>query len=992
MERNRLMQNKGFTIIETLMALAILGISAVGVYRFMGGIQKIAYRTEQLGDMESVLTQASENGRRLLADVGTDSTDGVCRFFRLASNADVSRLSSGVEGIDLELFRPIAAGAAADVANVDKLASSPDLWAKTFTTDKWKAVGNCWADVGGSSNEVGRYQRCYELMPNAWSEVGDADTVANRKIRVQIALSPVKFNSQGNALLGKANNIEVVTLPKSSEPAKRINARDHGFLVTAKVAWESAQRKEVRTHYNLVWAGEFSCLYGKKYDLSNLPKCVGVTNPGAPTPASAARTQCNNSIIAARAAGTLKEIPVYLNPSGIGSGASDNNRSVQIFSANHDPRGLSVEFLDTTFTVANIKSVNGENRAVTMAGKDAQGHDMSYSAACSEKSFRCRKRTSQARDWAGYIDLNALLRYRQAVAQDVQPVLSFRKPAGAGSFQSITAGTDLNSVVGFTNRFYNPTNKTLTINRSVGQLAMRVTEADKGLCNKLCENEYSPQWSAYLTFGSTMAAEDRKKTGCVCCTMKQCAAVGSKTAACATQPIEPQDAKIPECDSAESSELTRTIAATSSAADQCVVAKLNADRSDLEFHTRDCNQARSYLCYAVGRYFVAKPNNAFATGNFAGGDSQCYEMGKQTIQLAELNDLLGKQGNLSVAGRTLPPSVYYDAGLTGLFLAPQSQEMRRQATELLKALFPSEPAREFWVGMRSSSKSRLYAHHLGIPAQATASNAGWVTYYDDNFAAPFLRVVKDTATDLNVSTPNAFVLFHSRRYTGAFAVRETQARALPVLCYHPEQDKYIVTSGTVTNVADAPERCLREGGLFIVPEKPLEWVQALKAIAPLHPYLPWPQPSNVLLTAEAAQPATSSKAAWLALRSVGGVVRPFLAPNNPQDYYEVLTGKTGASLVPGTSKRLCYESSGDSYSVENNNCGGGASQVTALSGTTVDHVDLKKILLALRREYMSPGNSNWIDSLRNSSPALNPVSDPGEGGGNGGGGGNGSGN
>ncbi|MBP7844843.1 MAG: prepilin-type N-terminal cleavage/methylation domain-containing protein, partial [Proteobacteria bacterium] len=636
---------KGFGVPEALVALAILGISAVGLYEFMGGVEKVVYRTEQMGEMEGVLDQVSDSARKILTQTGTAAApvDGICRVMTLSKDSiPVTSLSSGVMEIDLALFRSLPSGATNDPANIDAFAANPpkrpnDMWSMAFDSTKWTLQPNCWTDLGGDANQLGRYQRCYTPVLTAWPELGDATKLAAKEMRIQVALTPVKLNAVGTGLMQKSNNLEVVVPPKASEPLKKINARDHGFLITSKISWKSTAKTEIRTHYNVVWAGEYTCLYGNK------------TSGGV-------------------------NIPIYLNPSGIGSGTKSST-AVEIFSANHNIDEVKVEWLDTTYSVAKIENIAGSGkRAVTLSGSDGvswgdnNDHRASFTAACQEQQFKCKKSTA-SRSWGPLITLNTLIRYRSSIAQDSHPALTFRRSTGGTSFETLTPGSDLGSSVVYhvntsnpTQNYYNPTSNTLLLTRGLPSFGMQVNNAG-GMCTRLCSNENKPEWQAYLNLGTGMDYKDDRNTGCVCCTMKQCAAIGNKSAACASQPIEPTDARVPECDSTDSVEVAKDINIISPAANQCVVARRNSAKTALEFVSRPCTDSNPYLCYAAGRYFVPKSGANAISGPFASAAQNCYALGLQTVDLTELRDLLTEQGNISTAGRSpLPPANFYDAG------------------------------------------------------------------------------------------------------------------------------------------------------------------------------------------------------------------------------------------------------------------------------------------------------------------------------------------
>lgn len=1049
----------GMSLLEVMVGLIVIGISSYAAYELWTGAEKSTMHTQQLGEMGEFVSQANQISSKILTDIGPDSNRGICRFIKLTSLDDsLHKISSGVSPMKLVLFRATPSSASSSLM-IDKNFLDPypsdtstptyDDWDKVFESTYWTQDTNCSDAITPELANAGRYQRCYKPVYAQWPQVASVEVLTKRNPRLIVNIAPVRFMSAALSS-GSTNKLDLVPYPTASSPLTELNAIDHALVITTKLTWEGDSSPQSATAFSVVWPGEFTCLAGFKvpgsattaYNDAEYLHNNSYANYQAqmdywrehPKATAAALGAAASSL--SIAPGNKKifadnSLPVMLNVSGVGSGAIDNTKPyILIYSTTNPTSGMDVTFNKGFYTKAYIQSKNGENRAITNLD-----NQYTFGAACQEVQYRC-KNSNALRSWSEQMDFSAFLKYTRNLRVTTSPTLSFVNSATSEVLNMTTAtnaniaSLDATSATTPNVRFFHPSfnygSGQLTLDMGTGELRMLAKKMNQpSACPTMCaaSQEANPKWQTKLDFPGVKTdtgadatfTDTANKVGCICCTMKQCYAWGNKLAPCSEQRAESLDAVIPECEASDPSttdpsykkwavvNATNYPAASNSVApaalsgaDTCISAKVNGGK--LELGRESCATSLPVLCYAVGRFFVAKtPLTATnASVNLSAGvdaaANACFNIGTQKVRKGVLDGSAGLDGLLTSQGNydatKLPTTVvgnhyqYVDGATQGLFLAPQSFDQVNQAIEAINKEASPANTGKFWVNLKVVNG----VVETPVLPVASANSVAYLytSYYDNTFNLPKLQYVRDVVHGFTAPAAGAVggaILLHSRRYSGVVpaSAAVAQFRPLPVLCWNSTDDKYFLTTATTNIQIEAATKCWNEGGFFVAPSKPLEWIQAMLAVAPNHSHLPWPQPAGIALTSAADAPASSIPAAWVGLSysSANGYSQFYLHKNytgfsdNEKTMYYVLTGKAATSVnATSTVGDLLCENAG-TINIESGvvDCSAGSSSrvLSDAQWNTQSLNNLKSTLLRLKTAYPtlpSASNALFVDKSK----------------------------
>ncbi|MBP7845480.1 MAG: type II secretion system protein, partial [Proteobacteria bacterium] len=691
---------RGMTLIEVMVALIVMGISSYAAYELWTGAEKSSARTSQLGEMGDFIDQANQVAAKVLTDIGPESNRGICRLIRLnQADSALHVIGSGVVPMNLVLFRPSPQGSTSTFVNRDLLnpydtdatnGPSFDDWNKVFGDGRWIPDPNCNDNISTELAGAGRYQRCYKPDPTKWPQVASPEVLQDRNPRIIVNLSAIEFKSAGGSL----NKLSVVPYPASSAAWTMLNAIEHAMLVTVKATWKSVQREESQTVFSVVWPGEYTCLGGFKAK-NNVTAKNNATTLYASNYSQYElqmdwwREHSKDTITQLNSAPGFTSpklfsstyTKVFFNVSGVGSGSLDtaNTSYILLYSSTFPDSDMSVSWYKTIATQAEKQTLQNENRAVTT-------ETALFATGCQERQFRCKRKTTVPRLWSPRMDITTYLDYKRNVGVSSRPVLSFQRGSvNPSSTLAITtyltdplpaAAAPLPSGphVKFIHQNYNPSinSGNISLTKGTGEFLMSLDKLDQAqACPTMCSasNENNSGWYPSIQFPGVKGKDtfvDDNPVACLCCTMKQCYAYGNKMASCSMQAVEALDASLPECEADDSTKINTYGAAaaafeasnaSSLVGDICIAAKVV--NGALVYETKACNTNLGSLCYAVGRYFVAKntANTAIATSNFDGANDVCFNIGFNNVRAASsgsnvsggLVELLTAQGTLSSA-------------------------------------------------------------------------------------------------------------------------------------------------------------------------------------------------------------------------------------------------------------------------------------------------------------------------------------------------------
>lgn len=382
----------------------------------------------------------------------------------------------------------------------------------------------------------------------------------------------------------------------------------------------------------------------------------------------------------------------------------------------------------------------------------------------------------------------------------------------------------------------------------------------QNMCSNICQPSYADDAKIKLTistpnFGVTagkyyeQSSTSSQGLHCTMCWMKGCTRTGIKTfGTVSNMPDEPLDAQVPECaaeDTAEVADL-EPYRNESIPGVGCVSAKIVGGK--LEYKARSCSDSLPVMCFAFGEYTFARDlaSKAIVSSNFANAQTVCRNMGRESILVSDLNATFLNMGVPDASLKQIPQSggryQFLNLAKVGTFVAPQGSAEAKRAIQSVEAKFPpTESQKEFWVALRKDSDG-VWAD---IP-QASKSNSvaeQHLVYYAQSGAITHSRLTTtpyDYVQYPSVSPGDrAYVVFNNPKFRGVTATTKSQSIPLPYLCLRPSDMTYFVSSTGGHNFSLGGDACAADGGIFMAPNTPRSWTQALLEVSPHGSHLPF---------------------------------------------------------------------------------------------------------------------------------------------------------
>ena len=622
-------KRSGFSIVEVVVALAILGVTAAAVTTLMVQNQKVVVKAETASVFDASLQKALELADSVVSDAGPSQDRGLCRLMTTGAKM------GGIGFIEAKLpaAQPFAAERPVKF----------DDWALKFAPASWTPV------TSGCSDGGNYWQRCYRPKDGT---VGISKTLNDaQQPEFRFLITPVKLRSTLNATQGYTP----VNLPSAATPA--LDARDIGFVVTARVLYrdgtDQTATRVSRERHSLVWMGAANCrkVVSANKTLILSASGIGSGNASADQLYSATQKSADTAL-----AGVFRDT-VYIRGELLKDSDGNVINSFQVKSP----------------TATWITSNGPRARTLTDPASTAR-------SGCVETSYRCRNR-SEPRSWASRIESNLAIKFN--------PNNSITKGDGSSLRATVEIALegrkDLTTLdrkpLGNTEFMVSPPNSFLgsaPVTYAAGSAIELKGSSPNNVCSNVCSkdrnynSDFAANGTAQDTYGLSYtfqlpdysnsevripsSASDRPKLGCVCCFTKQCAAIGTQTKGwCYEQPPEPLDSRIPECAAGtQSTEITTRLPLTAPSvtagklvkyefqgleASKCLSVQTVQVGGSLQLRVepKPCDNSLPILCYAQGR-FVASP-----TGSFSQAPQVCYDLGQETFQAAELEQMIENQ-------------------------------------------------------------------------------------------------------------------------------------------------------------------------------------------------------------------------------------------------------------------------------------------------------------------------------------------------------------
>ena len=898
--KNRLASLKGFTVIEAIVSLAVLGIGTVAVVSLVSNYNTQLRNTEIKSGFEGANSQALAAISGMLTSTGKPMRQGLCSFMK--TNA-----STGGRGFiysELPLQDPFSSS-----------------WIKAFPADKWTAY-DCVAPSDSSfpkfSSIANAWQKCFkpkdlEVAPPFGLPAG---VLKNNPI-FRAIVTPVRVRVEGKVdpktqkpLEGDAyKGYQALTLPQLA--ANKLDARDTALIVAAEVSYDSTSAagtsaetisRSAQQQFSMLWFGEYQC-NGDKSNNANL----------------------------------------ILRPSAIGSGQDTNS----LFSASQNA--------DATVITGNNKfNIYTEGQVIQERGVTRLGSDYLAAAACIEKPvFHCKFKQRTKSDWSE-ASLAATLAVKYNANNPVTfssvltatPNLSLQTKTNDGSLDPIPLdGTAFKvGTINIPRTIAGKTYSTYDFGPSTVRLESATPDPGQA-CNQVCSpaKNYNNLPNPYVlsygfeSGGETYPVKDTtSKVGCVCCYGKQCGVIGTKLQSwCGAQPDEALDSRLPECASDSENPGTRaglvelksiSTASGSLRADSfssqsdCLSATIDSDTLSVRQESV-CSPSdkKPVLCFSQGRFVLTK--KLYARSDAAQG---CYDMSWESVPVSEIDErMLAQLGNKQdlwsfYKKSYMPPVVngryvFRNAVMAGLFVAPQEDLQ-------IKSVIGLKSRDRFWIAYRSNEKKELVALPPEMAPNISANlsffdAAGQLTFINDNNIYDILPFSRGA---VRASNEGPFILHHGRRSFGSQVIDPVQnsGNAISALCWNPKTSKFERSTGKTSDYAKALGLCLADKKLFTAPLRPLQWVASLLVAMPNASTLPFPVFQGNVTLADATL--------WTSLVRKGGQyvhplpvmnpnecivdeqlnVRPFSAKDQtPEPQYQLMRVGGKISLISGSVRQ-----------------------------------------------------------------------------------------
>jgi type II secretory pathway pseudopilin PulG len=815
------MSRSGFSVIEAVLGLAILGISAAAVTTLVAQNRQQAVQAETASAFDSVLQQSLERASSVPSVVG-DGTQGFCRII------DTKARSAGLGYIYVSL--PTSDPFAAD-------------WQREFdvtSTGPWEAVA-CQGAAGGI------WQRCFRPKVGHF---GITDTLKKLDPQFQFMIMPVQLRTADN----KREGYTPLALGTESD------ARDTGLLVTARVthAREAGAGIASRDRHALVWAGQVSCNKGSGASRLTL-SASGIGSGTSEAGQLFSNVQRGQEVVVQGS----NRVVVYTEGQ---VDSRDWRARTLVEPQNNKSYTAKAGCVESSFRCRQSSSARRWNDYIdsTLSVRYNRNNPITNgngSVLRAQVSLALEGRQDGSR--ATPLDLKGT---SFSIAGNVVGTVPFLLAEYSQDIVAKTPAANVCPNVCTASKNYNDTR----LVQDPYVLAYRFDLTDypgkkgqvKDPTSSLgCVCCYTKQCAAIGTRTKGFCADQPPEP------------LDARVPECAAEavPSAPEfKERLPLA--ASSQMLLRNLSPRS-----CLAAK--AERQGevwkLVVEARPCDQALPALCFSQGTFV-----NTDAKVPFAGAPQACFDLARESVGQSELDQMLLSQfrdeGLLNwYRQNAMPRPVsgryeFVNATLAGSFLAPQGEQIASAI-----ALSGLRANQWTWIALRTDDQQRVLAAPIGMapnpsPHLSFFDAQGDLYFVRDNSELPF--------SVAGPSEEGAAVLYHGRKFFGLVSARAQQPEgtAMAALCWDPQSGVFTRSSRTSGSATAAADLCRSEAKAFYAPTQPLQWTYALLLAKPNFPSLPFP---NYLVRAPSGgQPAVVdeaiSGALWVALKRDAGDSSP----------------------------------------------------------------------------------------------------------------------
>lgn len=797
-------QQHGFSILEAMIAVGLLGVVAVGILNIIGLHGNEIHSAKNVSSSSRYGTELLDNGSSLLLEtkLAGVNNQGLCRW------VNTTQRDPGVGKVMLTL----PATTLNDTSGLPK-----SRWDSFFPN--WNVLDSGHKECKGVNN----YNRCLTLKIDSLSKT-NFEEAKNLDFVAEVSLVPTYINPNK----GYMKQVKLETNARVTE-----SIADLGFEVKAEIYYNRGRQKDgsfirsSRTYRSFVWAPSAGTC---DVSYSNRPLKLSLSGMGASDPTG----QTMYNLARFTQSGTNAITVDFIR----GQAQEGQIDSTGQFLSTNRAQSIEVSCNEKAYQCPKMPSNQRSYREIDMQMRI--NYEAFNSIAGHAAQMTLQPKIEILR---GSQDAIGLTGAATAFYLDGSPTAST-------SF-SVSDSHVLQAKV--RNRDGDASNMCRMVCNEKSDYNTSGRSASQNYIPVLTEKYFGYDYLGKLPADQAM--------GCTACYMKNCAQVGLGTfGRMANQPYQPLDSNIPECwqhepDNQDPYSRAPFIKNGNFSGEGCVAARLGSGDT-LELLPQSCSTSLPALCYNYGTFALAQnistTSRTLRTGTFEDASQGCFDMGFEIIRRGPFDNLAGpstSQINLPVVNGNYQ---FINVANQGLFLAPQIAEdiegYRKWA--ISRAINSSTT---FWTNLRYKNG----AITAQIPLiSANRPTLEYAVIYNPN---GFIEVDHFTT---NLSTLNEgndekdpFLLFHHIRYKGAWRASATQSNAFAALCMRDNIP--VVTVDKFNNVADAPQACKSINAEFRAPKTPVSLLKALLAVAP-------PQANSPFPAYQVRDSAKEAKPVWMA--------------------------------------------------------------------------------------------------------------------------------
>lgn len=948
----RLNNQKGLSLIEVLVSSVIVSIAALSVgsvlYQFYSTV-KDASSQRTLSYLHS---EVQENLKAMInpRPGSNDKEVGLCSLM------STKALSYGTTKVSVDFQK---------------------FGEKISTTKNWDdKFSSRWSEISCPSElQVKSVGKCYQMKPA--SQEADSQLVGYEKVYMKAEFSLVWMDPTTE----NQKPFSPINISESNPELLDVDAKRMMILLSSTLIGyprntnknEQISKSEIQ---NIIWAADVGI-------------CPSVLGDGV--------------------------TPAKLAPSGTGLG-DPTGTTVFNSSLFEEPGQEPVEMYLANRNIARRIVTRGLSGTISV---DPEG---SVSAVCSEAQFRC-KNSKNSRSFFDEMRVQGSLNYypvnKYGTANSARTYVKMEIISSTNSSAADLANSSYKSYA-INGRSYlpvdanNPLRSTdgseLSLSPGRSSIDTRISGAAR-FCPQICEDS-SPQYNVKLTaklWGLmlqnqpvTVSQVFSEPVACNICYSKTCGAVGQLTfGRLEDQPNEAADNGMPECAIQDGDSSLNKLDPFPKAdfsyplANKCIAAKIQ--NGFFSYSVENCEKTLPVLCYNYGTFMLARTNTATpSVKNLTAAQASraCYEIGNEQVQTQKLNEFFSTG---------LPPAEYTSASRylaqlpqsggnyqfnnnarQGIFLAPQLDWQKQDAARTLRNFQSFTGSDSFWVALRTDATGEIVSQLPKLTnAQAQSSDRSAVFYRSN--ATPAILSFPALSSNMRIAAAGeekAFILFHHLQYKGVVEASKTQPRNFQFLCRRKTSPfGFFVTQNSSRQFSDGASICKSYGAEFVPPAAPLQWAQAMLALAPNGYQYGFPEPDfSMAIDPRGVWVGIENKSSTDKSLDVPSIVLPnwgqgsdsrtiredgSFAPNhcplkkitkkikissNPDSYRDV------TKWVPDAGAKIICESEDGNYTSTNSACSGRQVEYKNLFAGLVDGVNNPSILAKTKFLFANGGS------------------------------------